>query len=80
MGSLATENTKLYSDKLYTKIGIGLLLYNDYLVFNSFQLSLAYYPDIPGVGSNVLRANAAQNNNITLPNFQVGKPEVVPYK
>ncbi|OYQ37319.1 hypothetical protein CHU92_08465 [Flavobacterium cyanobacteriorum] len=79
-GVLGDEQTKLYESKIYSKIGLGLLIYNDYLVFNSFQLSIAFYPSIPNVGENLFRTNTFQNTDITLPDFQVGKPVVVPYR
>lgn len=80
MAMVADENSNLYSNKVYTKFGLGLLLYNDYLVFNSFQLSIAYYPTIPGQGDGVFKTNSFKNNDILLPDFQVGKPVVVPYQ
>jgi len=70
-GVIGTEEHKLFESKLYTKIGVGLLIYNDYLIFNSFQLSLAFYPDIPDRGSNLFRTNTIQNSDIVLPDFQV---------
>ena len=79
-GVIGTEEHKLFESKLYTKIGVGLLIYNDYLIFNSFQLSLAFYPDIPDRGSNLFRTNTIQNSDIVLPDFQVSKPGIVPYQ
>lgn len=80
MGIIGDEQNKLYESKVYSKIGLGLLLYNDYLIFNSFQVSLAYYPEIPDSGYNVFKANSFQNTDIALPNFEVGKPLIVPYE
>lgn len=80
MAVVADEDSNLYQSKVYSKIGVGLLLYNDYLIFNSFQISLAYYPSIPGQGDNLFKTNSFKNNDIQLPDFQVGKPIVVPYQ
>ena len=80
MGVIGEEANKLYENKIYTKIGVGLLIYNDYLVFNSIQLSLAFYPDIPGEGTNLFKTNTFKNTDITLPNFRIEKPVIVPYK
>ncbi len=80
MGVIADENTNLYESKVYTKIGLGLLIYNDYLVFNSFQISFAFFPDIPDNGSNIFKSNTFKNTDITLPGFEVGKPVLVPYQ
>jgi hypothetical protein len=78
-GAIGDEQNKLYKSRLYTKFGLGILLYNDYLVFNSFQLSFAFYPTMPDHGDNIFRTNTIQNNDFILPDFQVGKPDVVPY-
>jgi len=80
MGVVGTEERKLFESKVYTKIGVGLLIYNDYLIFNSFQLSLAFYPSIPDRGTNLFKTNTIQNTDIILPDFQVGKPGIVPYQ
>lgn len=80
MAIIGDEQNKLYESKVYSKLGFGILLYNDYLVFNSFQLSFAYYPSIPGQGENIFKTNSFKNNDILLPDFQVGKPTVVPYQ
>lgn len=79
-GIIGDEQNKLYESKVYTKLGLGLLIYNDYLVFNSFQISFAYYPSIPGEGDSLFKSNTFKNTDITLPDFQVGKPVVVPYQ
>jgi hypothetical protein len=80
VGVIGTEDVKLYESRAYHKIGLGVLIYNDYLVFNSFQLSIAFYPSIPDVGRQVWRTNTFKNTDISLPDFQVGKPVTVPYQ
>lgn len=80
LGIIGDEENKLYESKMYHKIGMGLLIYNDYLVFNSFQLSIAFYPNIPDAGRDVFKTNTFKNTDLRLPDFQVGKPTVVPYQ
>lgn len=80
MGLIGNEEHKLYNSRLYSKIGLGILIYNDYLVFNSFQLSVAFYPTIPDAGRDLFRTNTFKNTDIALPNFQVGKPDIVLYR
>lgn len=80
MGMLADENQKLLQSKMYSKFGVGVLISNDYLVFNSFLLSFAYYPTIPGTGDNIYKFNSFKNNDIDLFDFQIGKPAVVPFQ
>lgn len=73
------DNTFVTKD-MYSKIGLGIMITNDYLVFNSFQLSLAYYPNIPGNGKNIIKTNTLRNNSFGLQQFNYGRPELVPYR
>ncbi|EIA07394.1 hypothetical protein [Flavobacterium frigoris] len=66
--------------KAYSKIGVGLIITNDYLVFSSFQLSLSYYPTIPFEGDNVFRTNAFETGDFGLQNFELAKPRTVLYE
>jgi hypothetical protein len=80
LGVLADEDNNLYQNKVYSSFSLGFLISNDFLVFNSFQLSLSYYPTIPGNGENIIQTNSVKNDNISLPDFQIGKPIIVPYQ
>lgn len=68
------------TNKAYSKIGIGIIINNDYLVFRSFQLSLSYYPTIPLQGDNIFRTNAFNTTDFGLQNFELAKPRTVQYK
>lgn len=68
------------TNKAYSKIGIGVIINNDYLVFRSFQLSLSYYPTIPFQGDNIFRTNAFETSDFGLQNFELAKPRTVLYK
>jgi hypothetical protein len=79
-GMLGFNDNNLLQNKLYSKFGIGIILSNDYLVFNNFIVSFAYYPTIPGIGDNIFKSNAYNNNTIGLTEFQIGSPTIVPYE
>jgi hypothetical protein len=67
-------------NKAYSKIGIGVIISNDYLVFSSFQFSLSYYPTIPFEGDNVFRTNAFQTTDFGFQTFELAKPRTVLFK
>jgi hypothetical protein len=67
------------TNKAYSKIGVGVLINNDYLVFSSFQLSLSYYPTIPFQG-NIFSTNAFETSDFGLQNFELAKPRTIQYK
>jgi len=79
VGFMGDNDDKFVKKDMYSKIGLGIVISNDYLVFNNFQLSLAFYPSIPGNGHNIFKTNNLRNTNFNLQQFDYGKPEIVPY-
>lgn len=80
MALLGDTTSELLGSQLYSQIGLGVIVSNDFLVFSSFQLSLAYYPSLPGDGSNIIKTNTFKTSDFGFQDFQIGKPEVVDYK
>jgi len=62
---------------LYSQIGLGVLIKNEHLVINTFQLSIAYYPMIPGHGQNIVKVNSFRSADFGFQDFEIGKPSVV---
>ena len=79
LGSLANEKA-LFSSKVYSKFSIGALINNDFLVFNSFQISFSYYPTIPFEGDGINKFNSLENTNLSLYDFQLSKPAYIRYE
>ncbi len=79
-GLTGTESAGFSGSRLYTLLGIGLLIRNEYLLFNTFQISLTYYPYIPGNGYNIFKANAYKTNSYGFLNFDISKPKIADYK
>lgn len=76
---LGNEGSSLLKSKLYSSVGAGFIIRNDYLVFSSFQLSFSFYPNIPGQGHNIFKANAFETDDFGFQNFDLGKPTPVWY-
>lgn len=79
-GMLKGGENSYGTDTLYSAIGVGCVVRNDYLVFDSFQFSFTFYPKIPGQGDNIFKTNSFENDDFGFQNFQIGKPELVQYK
>jgi hypothetical protein len=79
-GLLGNEKNKVFDERLYSNFTLGVLINNDYLVFSNFQISFSFYPSIPFEGTNIFRTNAFQNNDLTLPDFQIGAPKIVEFE
>ena len=80
MGILNKEGENFGSSKLYSQIGFGIIISNDYLVFKSFQFSFSLYPNLPTDGGSFFKTNAISTSDFGLQNFEISKPELVKYK
>lgn len=66
--------------KLYSQLGLGLLIRNEYLVLNAFQISIVFYPSIPGEGINVFKMNPFRTTDFDFSNYKIFKPTPVSYQ
>lgn len=72
------ENGKAFSrSRIYSFFGMGLLIRNDYLALSNFQLSFAFYPELPGKGVDVFKYNPLRSSNFSLPDFDLEKPSTI---
>lgn len=78
-GVVAEEDKTIFDSPLHSKIGLGVLITNDYFVIDRIQFSISYYPHIPADGSHIFNFNSLRNDDIYLRNFTSGRPEIVPY-
>lgn len=79
--SVLTGGEKSYgSNRLYSSFSIGFIIRNDYFVFDAFQLSLSYYPSMPGEGYDVFKANSIRNDNFGFQDFKVDEPRPIIYQ
>ncbi len=80
LGMIGQQENKLFDNRFYSKIGVGILINNLNLVFNTFQLSIAFYPVMPDGNTNVFGFNPFRTNNIGFDGFEVGRPSVIEFE
>ncbi len=78
-GMLGNKGSGFQRSKLYSQIGLGIIISNDYLVFNSFQFSFSFFPNIPD-GNSVFKTNSISTSDFGLQNFESSKPVLVDYQ
>jgi hypothetical protein len=78
-GMLGTAASGFSNNRVYSQYGIGFLIRNEYLIFNSLQVSVAFYPLIPGNGSNIFKVNPIKTTDFGLRDFDITKPSTVAY-
>jgi hypothetical protein len=80
LGMLGDSSAPTGKNKLYTQIGFGVLIKNENLVLNAFQLSVAFYPAIPGLDHSVFKTNSFRTSDLGFRDFEIGKPAVVTFQ
>jgi len=80
IGMLSDANTGFRKSKIYSQIGLGVLIKNENLVFKTFQISISFYPLIPGTGINVLKLNAYRSSDFGFRDFEITKPAMMIYQ
>lgn len=80
LGMLSDAGKGFGNSKLYSQLGLGVLIKNDYLVRNAIQISVAFYPRIPGKGENIFLWNPYQTTDFGLREFEMGKPDRIVYE
>lgn len=78
-GMLGNKTSGFSHSKLYSLLGFGVLIKNNYLTFNTFQISMTFYPYIPGNGYNILKTNSYKTSDYGFMDFDISKPRVVDY-
>ncbi|MDZ7774551.1 MAG: hypothetical protein U5L09_02520 [Bacteroidales bacterium] len=80
LGMLGDAENGFRDSKLYSQIGLGVLIKNDNLVMNAFQFSISFYPVIPGKGNNLFKLNSFQTTDFGFRDFKTGKPATVIFR
>jgi len=79
VGMVGNYNGSVLKSKVYQMYGLGLLVKNELLVLNTFQVILALYPVLPDGGSD-LRFNPVKLNESRFLDFETSRPDVASYR
>lgn len=77
VGWLSQNQTNIFKSQANAKVGLGLLLYNPYLVFSRIQVSLMYYPKVPFDTGSVFEFNGYRNDMFPQRTFATEVPQFV---
>lgn len=78
-GLINQDNKSLLKGRFLAKIGLGLMVTNDYIVFTNIQLSVAWYNSIPTEGHNIIKGNAFSNEDFRVMTYDFDKPRTIHY-
>jgi len=77
LGLVNSEPRSIWSGPIYQGYGFGIRLRNENLTFNTVQLRLGFYPNIPG-NRAPWRFAAEGNVPLRLRDFDISAPSIVP--
>ncbi len=80
LNMLGDSSSSSKNNRMYSQIGVGVLIKNENLVLNAFQLSIAFYPKIPDIGQNVFKTNSFRTTDFVFRDFDIGKPGIVTFQ
>jgi hypothetical protein len=79
IGMMGDYNSSIFESRIYQSYGFGLLIKNELLVLNTFQITIAWYPVLPGSGAD-LRFNPVKLRDFRFNDFEITKPSVATYQ
>lgn len=79
LGLIGPENRSIFSNKLYSGIGLGIRVRNENLVFKTFQIRFAYYPAVPNDTEQFYYLISGENYQKPV-NFDPKIPYIIDYK
>lgn len=77
-GLISDDQSHLLTGRLYSSIGFGLLIRNDLLILNTFQISLSFYPVLTGESKSLV-FNDLRTFDFEIPSLQRDSPGFVNY-
>lgn len=80
LGILGNADTGFKNNKMYSQIGLGVLIKNERFIFNTFQFSVSFYPEIPGRGLDIFKMNSFRTTDFGFRDFAIGKPASVTFQ
>ena len=80
LGMLGNSNSGFKQSHIFSQFSLGVIIKNEFLVFNIFQLSIAFYPVIPDSGSNIFKMNSNTTTDFGFRDFEIGKPAAIIYQ
>lgn len=79
VGFVGDYNQSVFKSKMYQTYGLGVLIKNELLVLNTFQVTFAIYPVLPQSGLDY-RFNPVKLSEDRFKDFDISRPEVEPFQ
>lgn len=78
-GTIGGSGDPLFSGRIHTSLGMGILIRNESLLVKTFEFSISFYPYVPEENGSVLDVGRFNNFTIRPGDFAFTQPGVVGY-
>ncbi len=79
LGTVDEEHDPWFSNRIYPSFAIGLLVRNEYLLVKTFEVSIGFYPDVPGANNPTTLFNPVTSFEPGIRGYAFSRPEIVGY-
>jgi len=79
-GMIGDDAGGFKNSKVYSQLGLGVMINNEHLVYSTFQISISFYPSIPGIGQDIFRMNSIRTTDFGFRDFEIEKPGRILYQ
>ena len=69
----------LLKTRMYQNYGLGLLIKNEYLIWETFQVTAALYPYVPGRNDALFKYNPVRTHDFSFRDFTIDRPAILSY-
>lgn len=80
VGMLGDAISGFKNRTLYSQFGFGILIKNENLIFSTFQISVSFFPSIPGNGTDIFKMNSLISSDFGFRDFEIDRPKPVIYR
>lgn len=80
VAGIANNFGGMFSNTFYQAFALGVLIRNEYLVSSTFEISIGFYPYMPGSSNNSFITNPISNYDVKARDYFITKPDLVLYK
>ena len=78
-GTVDHEHDAWFGNRIYTAFALGLMVRNEYLLVKTFQVSIGFYPHVPGDDNATTLFNPVTSFDLGVRNYAYTQPDVVGY-
>jgi len=79
LGTIGEESDPLFSGRIYQALALGILVRNENLLVETFEVSFSFFPYVPDEGGGLFEVGSFSSFSLKAPDFSFTQPDVVGY-